>query len=57
MKKVKVGIIICGRYSACAGGKCFRALKNREGAFERYRDKDAEGNKVNIVNRISQGRI
>jgi len=42
MEKVKVGIIICDRYSTCAGGKCFRALRNREGAFERYRDKDVE---------------
>jgi len=32
----KIGIIICDRYSSCAGGKCFRALKNREGAFSIY---------------------
>jgi cysteine sulfinate desulfinase/cysteine desulfurase-like protein len=31
--KVKLGIIICGRYQACAGGKCFRALSERKGAF------------------------
>lgn len=42
MEKVRIGIIICDRYSTCAGGKCFRALRNREGAFERYRDKDVE---------------
>ena len=40
-KKTKIGIIICDRYSACAGGKCFRSMKNREGAFSIY-DKDEE---------------
>ena len=34
----KIGIIICHRYHTCAGGKCFKALRNREGAFSRYRD-------------------
>ncbi len=34
--KVKIGIVICDRYKSCAGGKCFRALKNREGAFDVY---------------------
>lgn len=33
---MKVGIIICDRYKNCAGGKCFKALKNREGAFDIY---------------------
>lgn len=42
MEKIKIGIIICDRYHTCAGGKCFRALQNREGAFEMYKDKDAE---------------
>jgi len=32
----KIGIIICDRYRRCAGGKCLRAMKNREGAFSRY---------------------
>jgi predicted metal-binding protein len=32
----KIGIIICGRYQSCGGGKCFRALREREGAFSRY---------------------
>lgn len=41
-KPIKIGIIICDRYRECAGGKCFRALSNREGAFERYKDKDVE---------------
>jgi len=40
--KLKIGIIICDRYKACAGGKCFRALKNREGAFDIYKDKEIE---------------
>jgi predicted metal-binding protein len=34
--KTNVGIIICDRYRRCAGGKCFRALRNREGAFSIY---------------------
>ena len=32
----KIGIIICDRYRRCAGGKCLRALKNHEGAFDTY---------------------
>lgn len=40
--KVKVGIIICNRYHNCAGGKCLRALRNREGAFSLYKDKEVE---------------
>ena len=43
MKKTnKIGIFICDRYRRCAGGKCFRSLKNREGAFSRYKDMDVE---------------
>ncbi len=42
-KKTKIGIIICDRYRNCAGGKCFKALKNREGAFDIYKkDEDVE---------------
>lgn len=33
---MKIGIIICDRYKNCAGGKCFRAMYNREGAFDIY---------------------
>ncbi len=33
---MKIAIIICERYKNCAGGKCFRSLKNREGAFDIY---------------------
>lgn len=33
---MKIGIIICDRYKNCAGGKCFRAMQNREGAFSIY---------------------
>ena len=32
----KIGIIICGRYQDCGGGKCFRALRERVGAFAIY---------------------
>jgi predicted metal-binding protein len=32
----KIGIIICGRYQGCGGGKCFRALRERQGAFAIY---------------------
>ena len=43
MKKiVKIGIIICHRYHTCGGGKCFRSMKNREGAFSIYKDMDIE---------------
>ena len=42
MEKISIGIIICDRYRSCAGGKCFRAFQNREGAFERYKNKEAE---------------
>ena len=38
----KLGIIICDRYRRCAGGKCLRALKNREGAFSRYADTEVD---------------
>ena len=38
----KIGIIICDRYRRCAGGKCFRSLQKREGAFTRYKDMDVE---------------
>lgn len=34
---MKIGIIICHRYHNCAGGKCFKALKNRQGAFSIYK--------------------
>lgn len=41
-EKVKLGIVICDRYRSCAGGKCFRALQNREGAFSHYKDREVE---------------
>lgn len=41
-EKVKLAIIICDRYKSCAGGKCFRALKNREGAFDIYANQEVE---------------
>jgi len=43
MKQVtKIGIIICDRYRRCAGGKCIRALNNKEGAFSIYQDTNLE---------------
>ncbi|MEE4259864.1 MAG: CGGC domain-containing protein [Bacteroidales bacterium] len=33
---MKIGIIICDRYKNCAGGKCFKAITNRDGAFNIY---------------------
>lgn len=33
---MKVGIIICDRYRDCAGGKCFRSVRERTGGFSRY---------------------
>ena len=42
-KSTRIGIIICDRYRNCAGGKCFRSLKNREGAFDIYsKEEDVE---------------
>ena len=32
----KIGIIICGRYITCAGGKCLRAMKEHVGGFAKY---------------------
>ena len=39
---LKIGIIICDRYRRCAGGKCLRALKNKDGAFDIYKDREVE---------------
>ncbi len=39
---VRIGIFICNRYHTCAGGKCLRAMRNREGAFDRYVGKELE---------------
>ncbi len=33
---IRIGIIICARYGNCGGGKCFRALRERRGAFSIY---------------------
>ncbi len=40
--KTRIGIIICDRYRTCAGGKCLRAMRNREGAFSIYANADVE---------------
>ncbi|MBU2492955.1 MAG: CGGC domain-containing protein [Bacteroidetes bacterium] len=39
---IKIGIIICDRYRSCAGGKCFKSLKEKAGAFDIYEGKDVE---------------
>jgi len=39
---IKIGIIICDRYRLCAGGKCLRSLKQREGAFSIYKNQEVE---------------
>ena len=39
---MKIGIIICDRYRTCGGGKCLRAMRNREGAFDRYTGQEIE---------------
>ena len=41
-RKTKVGIIICDRYRRCAGGKCLRSMRAREGAFSIYGDTELE---------------
>ena len=32
----KIGIIICGRYQNCGGGKCLRAMREHVGGFAQY---------------------
>ncbi len=32
----RIGIIICGRYHTCGGGKCLRSMRERVGGFARY---------------------
>jgi predicted metal-binding protein len=41
-EKTNIGIIICDRYRRCAGGKCFRSMREREGAFSRYQGMEVE---------------
>jgi predicted metal-binding protein len=40
--KTKLGIIICDRYRGCAGGKCLRAMRDKDGAFQQYADSEIE---------------
>jgi predicted metal-binding protein len=42
MATKRIGLVICHRYHTCAGGKCFRAFREREGAFSLYQGQDAE---------------
>jgi predicted metal-binding protein len=48
---MKVGIVICDRYSDCAGGKCFRSVREREGAFAQYEKE----NELEVVGFVSCG--
>jgi len=41
-RKVKIGIIICDRYKNCAGGKCFKSISEKAGAFDIYKGQDVE---------------
>jgi predicted metal-binding protein len=50
-KTIRIGIIICARYRDCGGGKCFRALRERQGAFSHY----AAGDELQIVGYSSCG--
>ncbi len=38
---MKIGIIICDRYRDCAGGKCFRAVRERKGGFSHYSEEES----------------
>ena len=38
----RIGNIICNRYHTCAGGKCLRAMRSREGAFSIYAGMNVE---------------
>jgi predicted metal-binding protein len=40
--KTRIGIIICDRYRRCAGGKCLRSMRNKEGAFSIYTETEPE---------------
>lgn len=40
--KTRIGIVICDRYRSCAGGKCLRAMRDRDGAFSRYPDTELQ---------------
>jgi predicted metal-binding protein len=48
---MKIGIIICDRYRGCSGGKCFRSVRQREGAFSRY----SEDEPLEVVGFVSCG--
>ena len=50
-KMKRIGIIICARYRDCGGGKCFRALRERRGAFSIY----PAGEPVEIIGYSSRG--
>jgi len=37
---MNIGIIICDRYRDCGGGKCFRSVRERVGAFSIYSEEE-----------------
>jgi predicted metal-binding protein len=48
---MRIGIVICDRYRDCAGGKCFRATRRREGGFSIY----SSGESLEVVGFVSCG--
>ena len=40
--KTNIGIIICERYKGCTGGKCFKAIRERAGAFDIYKNSELQ---------------
>lgn len=38
----RIGLIICDRYKTCDGGKCFRSVREKDGAFKQYVNEDLE---------------
>lgn len=40
MAKIKIGVILATDITRAAGGECFRAFQNKEGAFEMYQETD-----------------
>lgn len=48
---VKVGILICDRNRKCTGNKCFMSVRERDGAFARYREDEP----IEIVGFIACG--
>jgi len=47
--KTKIRIVIWDRYRRCAGGKCFRAMRNKEGAFSIYKDTEKVNGDISTI--------